>query len=161
MEGRVPVFISSRKRVAPLYPSYITTYGLSASLSWCQELIWASDQFFLLLNVFRQLRVCWFRAPSLMRGQVCSLQLLLGLASAVLTVLLITSWHGSVEKTSSFCCRLLVTHYEWSLFTGWRSATTLCLTTLSRGLPVVLWVVMSPLASQFVPWANMPQYASE
>jgi hypothetical protein len=45
-----------------------------------------SDQFFFLLEIsFRQLRVCYFVAPSLTRGQVCNLliQLLLGLARAV------------------------------------------------------------------------------
>jgi hypothetical protein len=42
------------------------------------------DQFFLLLEIFfRQLRVCYFVAPSLMRGRVCNLLLLLVLASAV------------------------------------------------------------------------------
>jgi hypothetical protein len=44
------------------------------------------DQFFFLLEIpFRQLRVCNFIAPSLMRGRVCNLlvQLLLGLARAV------------------------------------------------------------------------------
>jgi hypothetical protein len=39
------------------------------------------DQIF--INV-RQLRVCWCRAPSLTRGRVCRLQLLLVLASAVI-----------------------------------------------------------------------------
>jgi hypothetical protein len=41
--------------------------------------------FFLLEIVFRQLRVCYFAAPSLMRGRVCNLLLLLLLASAVPT----------------------------------------------------------------------------
>jgi hypothetical protein len=44
------------------------------------------DQFFFLLEIsFRQLRVCYFVAPSLTRGRVCNLlvQLLLGLARAV------------------------------------------------------------------------------
>jgi hypothetical protein len=44
------------------------------------------DQFVFLLEIsFRQLRVCYFVAPSLARGQVCNLlvQLLLGLARAV------------------------------------------------------------------------------
>jgi hypothetical protein len=40
-----------------------------------------------LLTIFRQLSVCWCKAPSLKRGRVCSLQLLLDLASAV--------FHGS------------------------------------------------------------------
>jgi hypothetical protein len=42
------------------------------------------DQFFFLLEIlFRHLRVCYFVAPSLTRGRVCLL-LLLVLASAVL-----------------------------------------------------------------------------
>jgi hypothetical protein len=43
------------------------------------------DQFFFYLEIiFRQLRVCYFVAPFLMRGRVCNLLLLLVLASAVL-----------------------------------------------------------------------------
>jgi hypothetical protein len=44
------------------------------------------EQFFFLLEIsFRQLRVCYFEAPSLTRGRVCNLllQLLLGPARAV------------------------------------------------------------------------------
>jgi hypothetical protein len=44
------------------------------------------DQFFFLLEIsFRQLRLCYFVAPSLTRGRVCNLivQLLLGLARTV------------------------------------------------------------------------------
>jgi hypothetical protein len=42
------------------------------------------DQFCFLLEIsFRQLRVCYFVAPSLTRGRVCTVQLLLGLARAV------------------------------------------------------------------------------
>jgi hypothetical protein len=44
------------------------------------------DQFFFLFEIsFRQLRLCYFVAPSLTRGRVCNLlvQLLLGLARAV------------------------------------------------------------------------------
>jgi hypothetical protein len=64
--------------------SYLKIDGQSASLSWCQVTIRALDQFFFLLEiVFRQLRVCYFVAPSLARGQVCNLLLLLVLASAV------------------------------------------------------------------------------
>jgi hypothetical protein len=54
--------------------SYVTTDGQSASLSWNKAPIWG----------FRQLRVCWRGAPSLTRGRVCRLQLLLALASAVI-----------------------------------------------------------------------------
>jgi hypothetical protein len=42
------------------------------------------DQFFFLFDVFfRQLRICYFVAPSLTRGRVCNLLLLLVLARAV------------------------------------------------------------------------------
>jgi hypothetical protein len=41
----------------------------------------AYDQIFITV---RQLRVCWYRALSLMRGRVCRLQFLLVLASAVI-----------------------------------------------------------------------------
>jgi hypothetical protein len=64
--------------------SHLTTDGQSASLSWCQGTIRDSDRFFFLLEIFfRQLRVCYFVAPSLTRGRVCKLLLLLVLASAV------------------------------------------------------------------------------
>jgi hypothetical protein len=43
------------------------------------------DQFYFLLEIFfRQLRVCYFIAPSLTRGRICNLLLLLVLASGVL-----------------------------------------------------------------------------
>jgi hypothetical protein len=48
-----------------------------------------NDQFFFLLEIsFRQLRLCYFVAPSLTRGRVCNLlvQLLLDLARAVTLV---------------------------------------------------------------------------
>jgi hypothetical protein len=65
--------------------SYFTTDSQSASLSWCQATIRAREQFFFLLKIFlRQSRVCYFVAPSLTRGRVCNLLLLLGLASAVI-----------------------------------------------------------------------------
>jgi hypothetical protein len=64
--------------------SYLTTDGQSASLSWCQATIRACDQFFFLLEIFlRHLRVCYFVTPSLTRGGICNLLLLLVLASAV------------------------------------------------------------------------------
>jgi hypothetical protein len=44
----------------------------------------APDQFFFLLELFlRQLRVYYFMAPSLTRGRVCNLLLLIGLTNAV------------------------------------------------------------------------------
>jgi hypothetical protein len=46
----------------------------SASPSWCQAPIWDTwPIFFLLEIVFRQLQVCYFVAPSLMRERVCNL----------------------------------------------------------------------------------------
>jgi hypothetical protein len=61
--------------------SYVTTDGQPASLSWKKAPIWGlrSD-----LCYVWQLRVCWFGAPSLTRGRVCPLRLLLALASAVI-----------------------------------------------------------------------------
>jgi hypothetical protein len=57
--------------------SYFTTDGHSASLSWCQVPVWSPDQIFITV---RKLPVCWCGEPSLTRGQVCRLQLLLVLA---------------------------------------------------------------------------------
>jgi hypothetical protein len=75
--GWVPCSLTSQ--------SYLTTADRSASLSWCQATIRARDQFFFLLDIFfRQVRDCYFVLPSLTRGRVCNLLLLLGLASVVL-----------------------------------------------------------------------------
>jgi hypothetical protein len=47
-------------------------------------IMWCENNFFFLLEIFfRQLRVSYFVAPSLTRGRVCNLLLLLLLASAV------------------------------------------------------------------------------
>jgi hypothetical protein len=63
---------------------YLKTDSQSASLSWCQATIRDPDQFFFLLEIFfRQLRVCYFVAPSLTRGWTRNLLLLLDLASTV------------------------------------------------------------------------------
>jgi hypothetical protein len=62
--------------------SYLTTDSQLASLSWCQATIRAHYQFFLELK-FLLLRVRYFVAPTLTRGQVCNLLLLLVLAGAV------------------------------------------------------------------------------
>jgi hypothetical protein len=63
---------------------YLTADSQSARLSWCQVTIRARDQFLFLLEIFlRQLQVCYSMAPSLKRGRVCNLLLVLGLASAV------------------------------------------------------------------------------
>jgi hypothetical protein len=59
--------------------SYVMTGGRSACLSWCQTTIF----FFFLEILFRQLRVCYYGVPSLMKGWVCNLRLLLGLTSAI------------------------------------------------------------------------------
>jgi hypothetical protein len=61
--------------------SYITTDVQSASLSWCQAPIWGRWEHF---DTVRQLWFCWCGAPSSTRGRVCSLQLLLCLANAVI-----------------------------------------------------------------------------
>jgi hypothetical protein len=58
------------------------TNGQLASLSWCQAAIGAQDQ---VLVTVRQLRASSCGAPSLTRGQVCHLQLLLVLASAAIS----------------------------------------------------------------------------
>jgi hypothetical protein len=63
--------------------THITTDSQLASLSCCLELIWDPQPIFLLEIFFRQLRVCYFVAPSLTRGRVGNLLLLLLLASAV------------------------------------------------------------------------------
>jgi hypothetical protein len=57
----------------------------SCSPFWCRAPIWDPWQFppLLCLIICRQLQVRWCGAPSLMRVWVCSLQLLLGLASRV------------------------------------------------------------------------------
>jgi hypothetical protein len=65
--------------------SYVMTDSQSASPSWCQDPSGTRDQFFFLLEIiFRQLRVCYFVAPSLMSGRICNLLLLLVLTIAVL-----------------------------------------------------------------------------
>jgi hypothetical protein len=58
--------------------SHFTTMGHLANLSWCQAPIWGPRLFI----TVRQSWVCWHGAPSLMRGQVCHLKLLLALTSS-------------------------------------------------------------------------------
>jgi hypothetical protein len=66
------------------------------------------DQFFFLLDIFfRQLRVCYFVTPSLTRGRVCNLLLLLGLASAV-TLGVPSLIRGQVCLLASFCSNRIV-----------------------------------------------------
>jgi hypothetical protein len=70
--------------------SHLTTNGESATLSRCQATIsdpWPIFLFLFLDIFFRSLRVSYNGAPSLMRGPICNLQLLLGLVSA--------AFHGS------------------------------------------------------------------
>jgi hypothetical protein len=50
----------------------------------CLGIKHASRAYVHILIIVWQLRVCWFGAPSLTRGRVCRLQLLLALASAVI-----------------------------------------------------------------------------
>jgi hypothetical protein len=58
--------------------------------------------FFLLEILFRKLRVCYFVAPSLTRGRVCNLLLLMVLVSAV-TLGLHSLTRGQVCLLSDFC----------------------------------------------------------
>jgi hypothetical protein len=60
--------------------SHIATDGQSVSKSWCRAPSGAHDQIF---NPVWQLWSCFCGAPSLMRGRVCLLYMLLALASAV------------------------------------------------------------------------------
>jgi hypothetical protein len=61
--------------------SYDTTDGQSVSLSWWKAHLLSKARFLLLS---RQLQIRWCGAPSLMKGRVCRLQLLLPLASIVI-----------------------------------------------------------------------------
>jgi hypothetical protein len=60
--------------------SHIATDGQSVSKSWCRAPSGAHDQ--ILITVW-QLRSCFCGAPSLTRGRVCLLYMLLALAAAV------------------------------------------------------------------------------
>jgi hypothetical protein len=66
--------------------SYIMTDGRMASLSLCQAPIWEQTNLSVPFIIFRQVWICLHCMPSLMRGQICSSQLLLGLAIAVFLV---------------------------------------------------------------------------
>jgi hypothetical protein len=112
---QVPVFISSRNKVAQLYPPALSMYMSftyarllsvqarysrlystkvkikiilrpTVSRSVClgvRHLSGNCDQFFFFFIICKQLRIFLCGAPSLTRGRGCSLQLLVGLASAV------------------------------------------------------------------------------
>jgi hypothetical protein len=60
--------------------SHIATDGQSVSKSWCRAPSGAPDQIYITIW---QLRSCFCGAPSLTRGRVCLLYMLLTLASAV------------------------------------------------------------------------------
>jgi hypothetical protein len=76
------------------------------------------DQFLFLLEIFfRQLRVCYFVAPSLTRGRVCNILLLLVLASAV-TLGLQSLARGQICVLSAFCWyQSIVSQYVHKTFT--------------------------------------------
>jgi hypothetical protein len=68
--------------------NYIKTDGQPVLVSGTR--LRPATKFLLFKIIFRQLRVCWCGEPSLTGGWVCSLQLLLGLASTV--------FHGSDSR---------------------------------------------------------------
>jgi hypothetical protein len=74
--GSFPMRIQSQSQSQ----SHIVTDGQSLSKSWCRAPIWAHDQIF--FTVWH-LPSCFCGAPSLTRGRVCHLYMLLALASAV------------------------------------------------------------------------------
>jgi hypothetical protein len=90
--------------------SHITTDGQSVSQPVSQSVSLGvrppsgtRDQFFFLLdNFFTQLRVCYFVSPSLTRGRVCDLLLLLVLIIAV-TLGLPSLTRSQVCLLSAFC----------------------------------------------------------
>jgi hypothetical protein len=102
--------------------SYVMTDGQSASLSCVKHPSGTQDQIF--ITVRRQ-RVCWCGAPSLTRGRVCRVQLLLALASAITL--------GSVSAgvmTIFYCLRFETpptwrakSPYLYLLGTGWPGYT--------------------------------------
>jgi hypothetical protein len=98
LESYVPVYISHRNKVAQLYPRALVNYLLNFEVEvtlrptvsrpvslGVRPPSGTSDQFFFHLEIFfRQLRVCYFVAPSLTRRRVCNLLLLLFLASILI-----------------------------------------------------------------------------
>jgi hypothetical protein len=78
---------------------YFTTEGLLANLPGDRPPSRAPDQFYFR---FRQLLACCYGEPSVTRGQVCNLQLLLGLALAAPLVYAVRGTHGQ-NLLFSFC----------------------------------------------------------
>jgi hypothetical protein len=83
--------------------SYIRTDGRSISKFWCRAPSGAHDQRFIVVRV---LRSCFCGAPSLTRGRVCILYMLLVLASAVFL------GSSSLDLATIFYCLC----FETSLF---------------------------------------------
>jgi hypothetical protein len=86
---------------------HITTDGRSISKSWCQAPSGAHDHIFITLW---QLRYCFCGAPSLTRGRICLLYMLLALASVVFlgTESLGTCYHILLSQIWDFPFRRLL-----------------------------------------------------
>jgi hypothetical protein len=78
----------------------------SVGQSWCQATLGAQDQIF---AIVRQLRVCSRGAPSLTRGRVCRLQLLLVVARAIIFT--------SVKISSTYYYYLYLQFYTLVFYT--------------------------------------------
>jgi hypothetical protein len=86
--------------------SHIATDGQSVSKSWCRAPSGAHGQIF---NTLWQLRSCFCVAPSLTRGRVCLLYMLLVLASAVF----LRSEYLCLRFQTSFCRLLRLAGSRW------------------------------------------------
>jgi hypothetical protein len=98
--------------------SHIAIDGQSVSKSWCRALSWGSwsDIYYCLIDT-----VCSSGAPSLTRGRICLLNMLLALASAVFlgSESLGTRDHISVSQIWDFpfCCLLWLAGSQWRYLT--------------------------------------------